>query len=204
MGNTGWDLDGGMGGSKAEFTKFPVGATRIRIVDSAPFIRWTHWLNQYKRSVNCPGMKVCPIDDIINKQKANGETPTYNRSRRYAINVYNYETGRMEIMEQGKTFFEDLKLVMQDLHEDGNVLSDAILRVRRTGTGKDDTKYRIDVQEITDEGLPTEGIVELEEFFKPHTVEQITRILNGEDFDEVMKAETKDESIATDEEIEVQ
>lgn len=200
MSMTGWDLDGG-GGSKSEFTKFPVGATRIRILDGAPHIRWTHWMPKHNRSINCPGMKVCPIDDIIEKQKANGEKPTYNRGRRYAINVFNYETNRVEIMEQGKTFFEDLKLIMQDLDEENKTLSDVILRVRRTGTGKDDTKYRIDVQGDAEGNPPVEGVTDLNEYFKPHTVEQITRILNGEDWDDVMKPESTEDD--GDEDIEV-
>lgn len=203
MGQVGWDLETGSNGSKAEFTKFPVGTTRIVVMDKAPHMRWTHWMNQFKRSINCPGMKVCPIDDIINKQKANGETPKYNRSRRFAINVFNLETNRIEIMEQGKTFFEDLKLIMGDLAEEHKTLSDVVLKVRRTGTGKDDTKYRIDVQGDFDGELPKEGIVDLEEYFKPHTVEQITRLLNGEDWEEVMKSESEDVTEDEGEEIEV-
>jgi hypothetical protein len=205
MSNYGWDLDGGSGG-KAEFTKFPVGTTRIRVVSGAPHIRWTHWMAKFKRSINCPGVKICPIDDITRKQKANGEKPTYNATRRYAMNIYNYETGRMEIMEQGKTFMEDLKLLMQDAKEEGKVLSDWVLKVRRTGTGKDDTKYRIDKQEDATEELPVEGVIELDEYFKPHTVEQITRILNGEDWDEVMKTDDEDnnsDELPEDEQIEV-
>src|SRR6185312_12573485 len=86
MSTVSWDLDAG-GGQKAEFTKFPPGTTRIRVLDGAPHIRWTHWMQKFGRSINCPGMKVCPIDDIIDKQKANGEKATYTRGRRYAINV---------------------------------------------------------------------------------------------------------------------
>lgn len=190
-GTYGWDLDAGGSGSnqKAEFTKFPVGATRIRILEEAPYVRWTHWMPKHNRSINCPGVKVCPIDDIIAKQKQNGEKPTYNSARRFAINVWNYETNRAEIMEQGKTFFEDLKMVMSDLKEDNKVLTDVVLRVRRQGTGKEDTKYRIDVQGNAEGNVPVESIIDLKDYFKPHTPEQITRILNGEDWDEVMKGE---------------
>lgn len=190
---TGWDLDGGSGGNKVDFTKFPVGATRVRVLDESPSVRWTHWMQKFKRSINCPGMKICPIDDIINKQKANGEVPTYTRSRRYAINVFNYETGKVEIMEQGKTFMEDLKMIMQDLADDNKSLSDVVLKVRRTGTGKDDTKYRLDVAGDAEGNAPLEGITNLEEYFKPHSVEQITRLLNGEEWDDVMKAEVTED-----------
>lgn len=204
-GTIGWDLDaGGGGGDKAEFTKFPVGTTRIRILDPAPHIRWTHWMNQFRRSVNCPGMRECPIDDIIDKQKANGEKPTYARGRRYAMNVWNYDTNRAEIMEQGKTFFEDLNMIRQDLDEEKKALSDVVLRVRRTGTDAENTKYRIDVQGDAEEPLHT-NTVDLMEYFKPHTVEQITRLLNGEAWDDVMTSQTADEHGGndTDEEIQV-
>jgi hypothetical protein len=205
MSNVGWDLDGGSnsGGTKAEFTKFPVGATRIRVLDPAPHIRWTHWMQKHKRSINCPGMKVCPIDDIIAKQKANGETPSYPRGRRYAMNIFNYETNRVEIMEQGKTFMEDLKMIMEDLMDDGKSLIDVELKVRRTGTGKDDTKYRIDRAGDAQGNPPVEGIIDLDEYFKPHTPEQITRLLNGEEWEDVMKVEQEETTTFEDEEIEV-
>lgn len=188
-----WDLGGG-DTTTVEFTKFPVGTTRIRVLDPAPHIRWHHWLNQFGRSINCPGMRVCPIDDIIDKQRANREEPTYDRGRRYSLNIFNYETNRVEIMEQGKTFLEDLKLVMQDLADEGLKLSDVKLRVRRTGLGKDDTKYRIDIDEsVKDEPIP-EGVTDLKEYFKPATVEQITALLNvtenhQEAFAEIMYSE---------------
>lgn len=198
----GWDLDGGQ---KKEFTKFPVGTTRIRVLDSAPHRRWTHWIASAKRAINCPGMNICPIDDIIDKQKANKEPATYNRAQKFSLNIFNYETGKVEIMEQGKGFMEDLKLVMSDLKAEGKGLSDAILKVRRTGSGKDDTKYRIDVLEHTDEPIP-EGTTDLAEYFKPHTVEQITRIVNGEAWADVMGApkEEEDAPAENDEEIEIE
>lgn len=184
----GWDLDSGSsgGGSKKNFTKFPVGTTHIRVVDKAPHIRWTHWMNEHRKSVTCPGMKVCPIDEIISRQKANGEKETYTRSRKYAMNIYNYETEQVEIMEQGKLFMEDLKIVMEDAKDAGKELSDLKLKVRRQGTDKDNTKYRIDVAGDADEELPTEGVTDLEEYFTPHTPEQITRLVAGEKWEDVM------------------
>ena len=206
---SGWDL-GGNGGEdkkKAEFTKFPVGITRIRILDEIPFTRWTHWLMKFKRSLNCPG-KGCPICEIRKQQKANKETQTYAMARRVAINVYNYETKRVEIMEQGVTFFEDLRDLMQDLSDEGKDLRDAIIKVRRRGESKDDTSYRIDVDKfepLTEEEKEEyqKDIVDLKEFFKPHSTEQVLRIVNGEEWDEVMKQnneETKQDAQSEDSE----
>lgn len=202
-----WDLDGGEQ-QKVEFTKFPVGTTRIRVLDKMPFVRWTHWIpgvtkDGKGRSINCPGMKVCPIDDIINREKANGMKPRYSRTKRYAMNIFNYETGRIEIMEQGKTFMEDLKLIRDDLKEEGKELSDVILKVRRTGTSKDDTKYRIDVLGDATEEMPKEGITDLAEYFKPHTPEQINRILAGEKWEDVFATEETESKTDNDEDIEL-
>lgn len=208
-----WDFDKGSESKeskKANFTKFPVGITRIRVLDDAPFVRWTHWMPQFKRSVNCPG-KGCPICEIRKQQKANGESYTYGMSRRFAINIYNYETGLQEIMEQGISFFEDLRDIMMDLKENGKELRDAILKVRRRGTGKDDTSYRVDIDEIEQMGKTEQEAmstkIELAEFFKPHTPEKILRLLqvrenHAEAWNEIM-SEGSDESDKQQEEIQI-
>lgn len=177
-----WDFDKkDESQKKNNYTKFPTGVTRIRVLDAEPHVRWVHWMPQFSRSVNCPG-KGCPIDEIRRQQKANGEQPSYSMSRRMAMNIYNYETQQVEIMEQGVGFFQDLRDIMTDLKEEGKELSDAVLKVRRRGTGKDDTSYRIDKDIVS----PIEDDVkvkvasdraDLNEFFKPHTPDQILRLL---------------------------
>lgn len=174
-----WDLDGGQ--DKTHFTTFAPGITRIRILSDAPHQRWTHWLNKYRRSVTCPGTYVCPIDKM-RKMEREAEMPyTYNSANTFAMNVYNYDAQRLEIMEQGKTFMEDLKAVMLDLKEDGKKLTDVVLKVRRTGTGREDTKYRIDVdrtEEMDDIVLDAKAKAKnLVEYFKPHTPEQIEQLI---------------------------
>jgi hypothetical protein len=196
-----WNLDSGASGTsqKAEFTKFPEGITRIRIIDDAPYQRWTHYLNKFKRSVNCPG-KGCPICEIRKQERANKMPNTHNMTKRFAINIINRETNRVEIMEQGKTFFQDLIDIRTDLVEEKHDLKDADIKVRRRGMSKDDTSYRLDVDKVyplsaSDEQLLKDKI-KLDEYFKPHTPEQIIRILNGEDWNTVM-SDTKEETTAT-------
>lgn len=213
MSQTGWDLDTGSGSSstKTEFTKFPEGITRIRIVDDAPFQRWTHWQQKAKRSINCPG-KGCPICDIRRNEKANKMPSTQAIAKRFAINVINRETNRLEILEQGKTFFEDVRDLMEDLKKEGKKLSEADFKVRRRGTTKDDTSYRVDIDEkypLSDADMKLlENRVNLQEYFTPHTNEQILRILNGEAWEEVMKREEEvvplEETVGTEEEIEIE
>ena len=189
MGN-GWDLDAGTGGSKVEFTKFAVGIAHIRVVDVEPFVRWVHWFPQFKRSANCPG-KGCGICEIRHQQKANGEDYSIQMGKRFAMNVLNHDTGKVEIMEQGIGFFQDLKDIMTDLKTDGNSLIDAVLQVRRRGTTKNDTKYTLSVDKLVP--LTKEEIelvkekTDLVEYFKPTTPEQTVRLVNGELWDDVMK-----------------
>lgn len=198
MSKDGWNFDLNDGEvKKAEFAKFPVGITRIRILDEAPVVRWTHFLNQFKRSINCPG-RGCPICEIRKQQKANKETQTYAMGRRLAINIFNLETGKVEICEQGVTFFEELKDVVFDAGNDVANLSDIIIKVRRKGTGKSDTSYRLDVdsiQPMSEEDLNkcNEDKTDFEEYFKPHTNEQILRIVKGESWDDVMMPKDNDE-----------
>lgn len=197
---SGWDFNTGGTSTKAkaEFTKFPVGITRIRVIDDEPTVRWTHWLPKFNRSVNCPG-KDCAICEIRRQQKANKMEYTYAMGRRLAMNVINRETGKLEIMEQGVGFFQDLRDLMQDLKTDNLTLLDTDIKVRRRGAGKDDTSYRLDIDEKSplsfDDKIIIEAKINLAEYFKPHTPEQTLRLVNGESWDEVMKSEKVDEPV---------
>ena len=115
---------------------------------------------------------------------------TYSMSRRFSLQIINRNTGKLEIMEQGITFFEDLRDVREMLMEDGKTFEDADLIVRRRGSGKDNTSYRIDIGEEKPLSKEDKDLIankiDLDEYFKPTTPEQITRLLNGESWEEVM------------------
>lgn len=192
-----WDFGGSS--SKTEYTKFPVGITHIRVIDDVPFVRWTHWVPKFNKSVNCPGQG-CPICDVRKKQKAAGLDYTYGVSRRIAMNIINRETGKIEIMEQGITFFNDLRDLMSDLKEQGLKLSDVDIKVRRRGQGKDDTSYRLDIDKeypLSDSELELiKTKPDLSTHFKPHTVEQLQRLINGESWDDIFsKSEEADKEL---------
>lgn len=195
-----WDLNAnpnGGGGDKATFTKFPEGITRIRIVDDAPYQRWTHFIKKWSRSINCPG-RGCPICEIRKQQKTNKQPYTYPMAKRFAMNVINRETGGLEILEQGKTFMEDVKDMLNDLSAKGKSLYDADLKVRRRGTGQDDTSYRIDIESEyplseADKKM-LEKRVKFDEYFQPHTPEQILRIVNGESWEDVFASNQNNDS----------
>jgi hypothetical protein len=221
--STGWDLDAGNTGSgssdKVEYTKFPEGITRLRLVDDAPFQRWTHWMPKYQRSVTCPGGRECPICQIRKREKDNKITPqSYNVAKRFCMNVINRETGKLEIMEQGKMVFEDIRDLMDDLKRKELTLIEADLRFKRRGTTKDDTSYRVDIDEeypLTDEDMKQLKFkVDFKEYLKPHTHDQILELVNfvGQSKDdylnkwiEVNTDESKEEETKpeTDEDIEL-
>lgn len=193
---SGWDFDTNDSGKKQEFTKFPEGVTKIRLIDPEPNVRWTHWLNKENRSVNCPG-RGCPICEIRSKQKANKEPYSYGMSRRLAIQIINRNTGKLEIMEQGITFFNELKELRAMLAEKGEDIYDYDISVRRRGTGQNDTTYRLDPDEkveLTEEDKKLiEEAIDLKEYFKPHEPKKILRVLNGEKFDDVMYENNDDD-----------
>lgn len=174
--STGWDFDAGQ--DKVNFTKFGVGVSRIRILSQAPKTRWTHWMPKFQRSINCPG-RSCPICEIRKQQKANKEKASYDMGRKMSMNIWNYETNRVEVMEQGITFFEDLRDVMSDVKEKGHALDEAILKIRRRGTGKDDTTYRIDIDEFTpkEDVVASVELLDLDEYFTPNDPDKILQVI---------------------------
>lgn len=193
-----WNLEapsngGASSGEKKNFTKFAEGITFIQLIDNAPNVRWVHWLPQHRRSITCSG-RGCPICEIRNKQKANGEKQTYGMSRRFAMNVYNHDTKQVEIMEQGKTFFEDLRDLVDEVVAEGKNPSDVVFKVRRRGTTQEDTSYRIDIDGSKSAAKYDENkVTELSEYFKPITNEQALAIVQGMAFDDAMKIGTEEQ-----------
>lgn len=191
----GWDFKSDNNDSKkAEFTKLPEGITRLRVVGSEPHVRWTHWVNSLRKSVNCAG-RDCAICEVNKRQKANGETPTYGGGRRFSIWVINRETGKLEILEQGVTFFEDLRDLMEELVDDGKTLLDVDIKVKRKGKDTS-TSYRLSVDDETpltdkDKSL-MEEMFDLNEYFRPATPDQTMAVVNGATWEEIM-AMTKPE-----------
>jgi hypothetical protein len=202
---------------KTDFVKFPEGITRLRVVDMNIHTRWVHWANQFQRSINCPGSSKCQICTIRKAAKAANETQKYGLSKRFAINVLNRETKQYEILDQGKEFFEDLRMVRAtalqpsiddetgDQKPPRGELTGFDIKVRRTGLKQDDTKYRVDPDRkyaLTDEDKEQVTLAkDLNEYFKPHTPEQIARLLAGEAWNDVMAtdntASVKDEVVVT-------
>jgi hypothetical protein len=106
---SGWDsLQDDNNGSKTSFTKFNAGEiTQIRCLTNVPVVRWSHFIPSAKRSVTCLGTG-CPVCDARELAKSQGVDCKFNTSKKFAIVIYNYKTEQVEILEQGKAFFEQL------------------------------------------------------------------------------------------------
>ena len=185
-----WNLNdnsgNGNGGAKKNFTKFPEGITKIRVLlgeGERPFMRWTHWLPQFERKITCPGFG-CPIDELIKTAKANKQTPPYQSNRAFSINIWNYDTGRLEILEEGITMIEILQDALMEALEDNPVahITDFVLKVRKkksASTGKNTWTITLDdVVPMNDEEKKAfDERTEFDEYFKAPTIEQVRDLL---------------------------
>lgn len=194
---TTWDFDTkNKDGNKADYTKFATGITRLILVDEAPQPRWQHWMNEHKRGVTCMG-KGCPICALRKSQKDAGEPVTYTQSMRLAMNVYNIDTEKLEVMDQGKRFMNDLKLIKEEAEAEGKNIRDYIIKVRRTGTTKDDTSYRVDLGDKYELSDVEKGKIavpnDLSTFFSVPTADQLRALMAGERPEDVFKREDTQE-----------
>ena len=170
-------------GDKAEktpYTKFENGNTLIRILDDEPFSFWSHWLQKQQTSVTCMG-RDCPICNIIAQMKANKAEQIYSNSKRHAIRIWNYTTGKMEIMIQGKTFFTDLLT----LHKEVGDLKTYDIKVVRKGSGTD-TKYTLLPQRESEfEHESDVAEVNMADTFKAPSKEEMLLLIEGKTWAEI-------------------
>lgn len=168
-----------------DFVKFVEGTnTVIRIVDAEPFSRWTHWMPQYKRSITCLG-RGCPICNLVQQAKANDETPKYSQSKRHAIRVLNRNTGNVEILDQGRKFFNQLLSFHTEIGDTRNY----DIKVIRVGSDKstDYTLIPLPAKELTEEenNLINENAIDFAEYFKAPSMEQALQMVEGVALEEI-------------------
>lgn len=197
-----WNNVGQQGnGEKKEigYLKFPEGASVIRILDDAPYSRFTHWIPQANQgkgvSIDCIG-KNCPICEVIKKEKKEGKTTkSFNSKMTHSINVLVRKLGGQDknevmVLEQGNGLFGSIKDQMTMLSNMGfdPDLKNVDLFINRTGKGFNDTKYSVMANPATLKPL-TEDEKKLEKYdlkeLKPMLDEaQVIMLMNGKSLDE--------------------
>ena len=186
--------------TKTEFTKLQNGVTELRFLDEEPFVRWAHWMNNCKRNVSCIGAD-CPICQSIKIARQTGTKPPYTSNRKFAMHVYNFNTKKVEIIEQGKTFFTQLHA----LHEEIGDITKYNIKVKTQNAGSTDVMHTLmpcapseltdDIKELCNE----ENLKPFDEIFKKPSKEQIMDLMAGKSPEEVFASKveenTEDEKI---------
>lgn len=180
---------------KLDYAKFEVGKNAvIRILDEAPVSKWRHWLPQANRSVTCCG-KDCPICASIKMAKDAGVAPAFSSTMKHTIHIFNKSTGKVELLEQGKTFFDQLLAYKNNMGD----VRDYDIKIIRSGKDKQTTYTMIPMQPS---GLTKEELqmyeankVDIDELIKPYTVEQTRGFMEGKSAEEIFKT---DEPISED------
>ena len=195
----GWDevlRDPQMNTGKTEFTKLQNGVTELRFLDDEPFVRWAHWIAQAKRNVSCIGAD-CPVCEAIKASRQAGMKPSYSSNRKFAMHVLNLNTGNVEILEQGKTFFTQLHA----LHEEIGNIKGYNIKVKTQNAGSTDVTYTLlpcAPSELTQEQVEqTRELKPFDEVFKKPTKDQVIQLMSGKSPEEVFanKSNDKDEEI---------
>ena len=162
--------------SGVRFTKIATGKTVLRILDEAPISQWKHWVPALSRSISCLG-NGCPICNDMKEKKQNNGKSLFTSIRTHTINVWNYATEQVEILEKGNSIFEQIKTLNFEV---GDVREYDITIVRK-GEGRLDTTYM--VMPGTKSKLPEEILAkekyDLAKFRELMTVEQVQEIVRA-------------------------
>jgi len=223
------DLNGNNDSKKdrLNFTKFAVGDTYITILDvGTP--RWTHFFKEAGNlTINCPGNN-CPVCSIIRAAKKADMKTDYKSTKKYGMLVYNHNSGELEILDQKITFVKNLKGMMDDMREaaaekimedneelsleealeqvDPEItnLSKFVIRVRREGTGFNDTKYAFkkapkkEQKDVPQAILDSLSEYELDELFLKLDGDQIKLLISGKTLKEIFNPDEDEEEVSVD------
>lgn len=182
-----WDDVNRTSGStkKNTYTKFGEGNTVIRIIDNEPYSFWSHWMQKHNNGVSCLG-KDCPICSVIAQQKANKEVPTYSSTQRHAVRIWNYTTNQMEVMIQGKTFFQQLLT----LHKEVGDITTYDIKVVRKGSDTNTTYTLLPQKESVFAHKDELEDIDFAESLKAPERDKLLLLMEGKTWEEVFgKAE---------------
>lgn len=199
------------------FTKFAVGNTNITVLAfAAP--RWTHYINASKLTVNCPGAG-CPVCAIIKASKKNDVDTDHKSTKKYGMLIYNHNSGELEILDQKTTFVTNFRDMLVELKEsliekameeneeltieeaelalDKSLLdpTNFVTRVKRVGTGFNDTKYtfkkatKADQKEVPEAIIEKVSTMELDELWLKLDNDQLRKLISGKTLKEIFNPE---------------
>ena len=137
--------------ASGDFTKIEAGKTvRVHLLGSEPDVKFQHW-DQNKKCHPCtaPDCQFC-VESV-------------KRSARFSIKVFNLDNKRVESLESGVAVFGQINAIREALE---GTLSGVDLKISRTGSGPNDTKYMV-------VNVPT--------MFKPEMAEKSKTATNDED-----------------------
>lgn len=177
---------------EVKYVKFPIGITKLRILDEQPFSRWTHWIPQANNgkgmSVNCLG-KGCPVCKAMAEDKKANRKKRYNASKSHALNVFVHETKvngqvtpvkEVQILDKGNGIFGGLYAIFEQMGD----LRNYDVTVTRVGENLGDIKYTIlpvyPPSELSQQDKQIASIkYDVEEVKKSFTAEEIETLLSG-------------------------
>jgi len=125
----GWDDIQESNGESADYVKIESGKmARVHLLDEEPFSFYQHRKQGEKKPVRCK---------VVNCAYCNNTE--YDKKRRFAINVYNLEAKKVQILEQGPQVFGQIKTIWEAYEKN---LSTIDLTISRKGDGLN-TEYSV-------------------------------------------------------------
>ncbi len=206
-----WDLVGtDNGGAKKDkkYLKLGQGTTKIRIIDAAPAVRWTHWIQEANNgrgsSVNCPGgNNECPLCADISAKKTlpKEQRSKYSSRKMHCLNVYNYETNQVELLDEGVKIFNSIKMLMVEMGD----VRDYNIKIMKQGQGLGNVTYQV-IPEFPPAPLTPEiqalvgnpdNLMDVQMHCKPNSIEQINQLMQGKSFKDIFTEQNNEASVPT-------
>lgn len=151
----------------------PNTAKLFHVMEGEPHSFWTHYIPNVGGAgkakglvVVCPGRSVCPACKI-NK---------YRSRKRHAMNVYDYASKSVKILEQGNQVMEQLRMI----HDQYKGLATVDISIRRTGEGRGTQYFVVPMPNASIAGYDWSQVGTLHdvaEINRPTTADEVARIM---------------------------
>lgn len=206
----GWNdiINDSKGGDKKETKYIPLKANpdgsavtyQMRVLDAEPYSRWTHWVQSANggkgTSMDCIG-KGCPA---CAKIKVEGKSRQLSSRKQHALNVINRASGEVEVLDKGNSCFESLVGILEEVGDLRNY--DIKIRVAGEGTDTVYTPIPMPAKPLTD---AEKALVKYDfaELYPKLTPEQMTEMINGATWKDVLGNAAPDAVVGDDDKLDV-